>query len=98
MSMNTQRIKVNGHIIELTTCCHWGVIDGILHNYNTGLDEGVEGDIVEYSCGNKWYKGHVKGYTCHQWITTEEWGSVCLSAKECPPLITHKTKVELIKD
>lgn len=99
--MKTERIKVNNDVIKLSPCCHWGVDNGILRNLNTGFDEGVEGDIVEYEINGVKYRGHVKGYTCYQMITTEEFGSVCLSAKEYhehTPLFIHQTKVELITE
>jgi hypothetical protein len=92
--MYVTKIKVNGKIIELTDCCTWGVKEGVLYNNNTHRDEGVEGDIVRYKSCKTYYEGHVKGYTCGQIITTEEYGTVCLSANDLPACYIHNTKVE----
>ena len=94
-------ILVNGETYELTDCCHWKVRNGILWNCNTGYDEGVDGDLVEYTICGAVYKGHVKGYTCYQFIETEEWGKVVLSVTEYqqrPPVFTHHTKVQLVQE
>ena len=73
------KIQVNDRVIDIAEG-YIKVIDGRLKNLNTGRDEGVEGDIVEYSHGNKRYKGHVVGYTNYQLIQTEEYGPVVLEA------------------
>ena len=55
--MYITKIKVNDKIIELTDCCTWEVKDGVLYNYNTNRDEGVDGDIVRYkNCKIYYYK------------------------------------------
>ena len=95
--MSKDKIKVNGQVIELTDMCHWNVRNGVLWNMNTLREEGVEGDIVEYKHGDTRYCGHVVGYTCYQFVTTEEWGSVILSTTDPRPTFTHISKVEMIK-
>ena len=90
-----RKIKVNGEIIELTDCCHWKVLNGVLWNLNTQRSEGVEGDIVTYRVGNQHYRGHVEGYTCYQIITTHEWGTSVLSAQDFYAEYTHLSPVEV---
>ena len=96
-----QRILVNGEEIELTDMCRWTVRNGALYNLNTNHDEGVEGDIIEYTNGGIRYRGHVDGYTCYQFVDTKEWGKVILSAKEyaeCGVKFTHVTPVTLLDE
>lgn len=97
------KIRYNGKVEELTDCCRWQVRDRVLFNMNTGHDEGVEGDIVEYSISGTqdrhFYKGHVVGSTCYQFIETKEWGKVVLPAEDARRVrYTHVTPVELVED
>ena len=88
------RIIETGKEIELTDAVKWGVReDGVLWNFNTGREEGVEGDVVEYTKTGVKYSGHVEGYTCYQLIHTKEWGGVVLSAREYDAKFYHKFKV-----
>jgi hypothetical protein len=91
------KIKVNDEVIELTDMCHWDVVNGVLQNLNTKHDEGVTGDIITYTNGGIKYRGHVVGYTCYQFVATEEWGKVILSAAEYDAEFIHNTPVELIE-
>ena len=92
------KIKVKDQIIELSGMCRWEIRSGVLYNLNTKHDEGVDGDIIEYSTGIARYRGHVKGYTCYQFIETYEWGGIILSAADYNATFTHQTKVEEVKD
>lgn len=98
--MAKTRIKYNGKIEELADCCRWEVRNSVLYNLNTGHDEGVENDIVEYTSNGTRYKGHIIGSTCYQFIETVEWGRVILSAEDARNTVhyTHCTPVELIED
>lgn len=89
-----KKIKVNDQIIELSSSCRWEIRNGVLWNLNSERDEGVEGDVVDYESGGIRYRGHVVGYTCYQFISTQEWGSVVLSTTEPKPKFTHVSKVE----
>lgn len=92
------KIKVNENVYELTDCCQWEIRQGVLWNVNTNHDEGVDGDIIEYTICDKVYKGHVVGCTCYQFISTVEWGKVILSAADYNVKFTHNTKVEIASD
>lgn len=89
-----KKIKVNDQIIELSSSCRWEIRKGVLWNLNTGRDEGVEGDVVDYESGGIKYHGHIDGYTCYQIIPTKEWGGVVLSTTDPKPQFTHVSKVE----
>lgn len=91
------KIKVKDKIFELTDCCRWAVVDGVLQNLNTNHDEGVTGDIITYTNDGIKYRGHVVGYTCYQFVETEEWGKVILSAAEYDAEFAHNTVVELVE-
>lgn len=91
-----QKVKFNDQIVELTDCTHWEVRNNTLYNCNTKHDEGVEGDIIEYTDNGVKYRGHVEGYTCFQFVATKEWGKIILSAVEYrqnPPVFIHNTPV-----
>jgi len=105
-------IRVKGKEIELTDCCLWSVhsfrdyeVGGGgkactgLYNLNLNHYEGVDGDIVKYIHNGVFYKGHVVGYTCGQFVATKEWGKVVLSSSEYRNSIIfiHMTDVELVK-
>lgn len=92
------KVKVKDQVIKLTDMTHWEVRHGVLYNLNTKHDEAVEGDIVEYTIGESKYRGHVKGYTCHQFVETYEWGLVVLSAADYNVRIIHQTKVEEVEN
>jgi len=88
------KVKVQNKVIDIDEC-YIQVVDGRLKNFNTGCDEGIEGDEVEYKHGKDHYKGHVVGYTNYQLVETEEWGRVILGANEARfAKYTHKNKVE----
>ena len=90
-----------GERFELTTACRWTTTTGVLWNLNTKREEGVEGDIVEYTLNGIRYRGHVVGYTCYQFIETKEWGLVCLSAHDFDEhnvSFIHLSEVEMIKE
>ena len=91
------KIKVNDEVIELTDMCKWDVVNGVLQNLNTKHDEGVTGDIITYTNGGIKYRGHVVGYTCYQFVATEEWGKVILSAAEYDVEFIHNTPVVLVE-
>lgn len=91
------KIKVNDKVIELTDMCKWDVVNGVLQNLNTKHDEGVTGDIITYTNGGIKYRGHVVGYTCYQFVATEEWGKVILSAAEYDVEFIHNTPVVLVE-
>lgn len=95
--MKKTKIKVQGEILELTDFCHWDVVNGVLQNLNTKHDEGVTGDIITYTNGGIKYRGHVVGYTCYQFVETQEWGGIILSAAEYDAEFIHNTPVELIE-
>ena len=77
--------------------CKWDVVNGVLQNLNTKHDEGVTGDIITYTNGGIKYRGHVVGYTCYQFVATEEWGKVILSAAEYDVEFIHNTPVVLVE-
>lgn len=91
------KIKVNDEVIELTDICKWDVVNGVLQNLNTKHDESVTGDIITYTNGGIKYRGHVVGYTCYQFVATEEWGKVILSAAEYDVEFIHNTPVVLVE-
>lgn len=91
------KIKVNDEVIELTDMCKWDVVNGVLQNLNSNHDEGVTGDIITYTNGGIKYRGHVVGYTCYQFVATEEWGKVILSAAEYDVEFLHNTPVVLVE-
>ena len=53
-----------------------------LYNCNTQKFEGIDSDLIEYHHENKYYRGHVVGYTCFQIVCTAEYGRVILSAHD----------------
>ena len=90
------KVQVNDKVIEIAEG-YIKVIDGRLKNFNTGRDEGIEGDVVEYKHGNKWYKGHVVGYTNYQIVETEEWGRIVLEANAARNVsYTHINRIKKI--
>ena len=87
------KVKVNDKVIDINES-YIQVVDGRLKNYNTGRDEGIEGDEVEYKHGRYFYKGHVVGYTNYQFVETKEWGRVVLEADNARWVkYTHKNRV-----
>jgi hypothetical protein len=88
------KIKVKDKVYELTDCCRWEVRDGVLWNLNTNHDEGVDGDIITYNCGNGEIKtGTIEGYTCYQFVSTKEHGNVILSAHNYNVSFVHNMPV-----
>lgn len=83
------KIKVKDKVYELTDCCRWEVRDDVLWNLNTDHDEGVDGDIINYNGKT----GTVEGYTCYQFVTTQEHGNEILSANDYHVSFIHKTPV-----
>lgn len=85
---------------ELSTCCKWSIRDGKLFNENTHRFEGVNGDVITFTKENgEKYEGTVVGYTCYQFVCTEENGNMVLSAKEALSVeIGHRSVVELLED
>lgn len=92
-----RKIKANDKVYELSDICKWEVRNGILWNFNSKHDEGVDGDEIIYTNGGVKYRGHVEGYTCYQFVSTKEWGKVILSAAEMDETgvtFVHNTPVE----
>jgi len=88
------KIKVKDNVYELSDFCRWEVRDGVLWNLNTNHDEGVDGDIITYNDSNGEVKtGTVEGYTCYQFVTTQEHGKEILSANDYHVSFIHKTPV-----
>lgn len=95
------KILINGKdTAELSTCCRWSIRDGKLFNENTHRFEGVNGDVITFTKENgEKYEGTVVGYTCYQFVCTEENGNMVLSAKEALSVeIGHCSVVELLED
>lgn len=95
------KILINGKdTAELSTCCRWSVRDGKLFNENTHRFEGVNGDVITFTKENgEKYEGTVVGYTCYQFVCTEENGNMLLSAKEALSVeIGHRSLVELLEE
>ena len=90
------KVQVQDKVIDIDES-YITVVDGKLRNYNTGHDEGIEGDEVEYTRGDSKYKGHVVGYTNYQFIETAEWGRIILEADNARRVkYTHINKVSII--
>lgn len=90
------KVQVNNNVIEIREN-YIIVRDGRLWNKNTGNNEGIDGDVVEYKIGGAKYKGHVVGYTDHQFVTTKEWGAVVLSSDSARFVkYTHNNKVTIV--
>lgn len=89
-----KKVLINGKEVDLTDSTHWELKEVKesalckvtregqlgLYNCNTKKFEGIDGDLIEYHYGNKFYRGHVIGYTCFQFVCTAEYGKVILSA------------------
>ena len=58
------------------------------------------GDVITFTKENgEKYEGTVVGYTCYQFVCTEESGNMVLSAKEALSVeIGHRSVVELLED
>ena len=73
------KVKIKGKIIDVPD--YFEVRDNILYNNNTKKYEGADGDIVTVSQYGKSRRGHIKGYTEYQIITTYEWPPIIVSAQ-----------------
>lgn len=96
LQRRTMLIRINNDVTVKVNENDLDVVDKRLYNKTTKKNEGVDGDLVEFTTGNMSRKGSVDGYTYNDRIKLRGCDTVFTGVKD--KRITHICSVDAVDD